>query len=53
MSNPGGIVTEAEGHRVLVQNGVLPDLAGGDWTGRCDLMPWHAWRRWEKRKEGK
>jgi hypothetical protein len=29
--------TEAEGGRELVQHGILPSLAGGEWRGRCDL----------------
>jgi hypothetical protein len=27
----------AEGHRELVQHGILPSLAGGECPGRCDL----------------
>ncbi len=33
----GCMNTEAEGHRALVQHGVLPCLVGGEWRGRCDL----------------
>jgi hypothetical protein len=31
------LFTETECPRELVQDGVLPSLAGGVWTGRCDL----------------
>jgi hypothetical protein len=30
-------LTEAKGGRELVQHGVLPSLAVGEWPGRCDL----------------
>jgi hypothetical protein len=36
--------TEAEGGRELVQNGVLPSLAGGEFRGGCDMY-------WDGRSE--
>ncbi len=41
LQSPAGITqinnTESEGRRVLAQHCVLPSLAWGNWSGRCEL----------------